>query len=131
MILTILAWAATASVLFTYAWSVRHPDKAAAFHWANALGFLPLAALNATLHAWPSVAINFGFGIPACYAVLREISRRRTERYNAQVWAARIRECQDKNRGGLLYVNGRTHPVHPQAALAKWNAEADRYLVDL
>lgn len=57
-----LGWAATAWVLVTYAVMAR-TGRERPFHWANALGCVPLIALNVLAGVWPAVVLNVTFGL--------------------------------------------------------------------
>lgn len=61
--LNVVAWVATAAVLASYfAWTVLG-KPARWFHAANALGGLPLLALNVSLGAWQIVPITATFTV--------------------------------------------------------------------
>lgn len=60
--LTVIAWAATGAILATYLavaagrWPVR------VFHQANALGAVPVCAVQARAGVWPGFVLTFAFG---------------------------------------------------------------------
>lgn len=65
-----LGWAATAWVLGTYALMAR-TGRARPFHLANALGCIPLIALNVTAGVWPAVVLNVTFGMLGWLALIK------------------------------------------------------------
>lgn len=69
MILSVLAYIADAAILGTYAWlSRKGPSRP--FHIANALGAIPLLAVEVTAHAWPVLPVTASFGLVGWYGWL-------------------------------------------------------------
>jgi len=69
MMIAVVAYAADAAILGTYAFmAVR--GRPTPFHWANALGAVPLIAVEISAHAWPVVPVTASFGLIGWYGVL-------------------------------------------------------------
>lgn len=54
-----LAWAADVAILWTYARSTHGPVRP--FHWANAIGGIPLAVVEVQAGAWQVLPITVAF----------------------------------------------------------------------
>lgn len=65
-----LAYAADGAVVATYLSLVR-TGRARAFHWANALGCLPLIAVEIGAHAFAPLVLTAFFGLGGWYGVLK------------------------------------------------------------
>lgn len=61
MILGLLGYAADVAILGTYAW-LTHRGSARPFHWANALGCVPLLVAEVGARLWQVVVITGTFG---------------------------------------------------------------------
>ena len=67
--LSALAYLADAVLISAYWWLVRgHSERP--YHWANALGAVPLLAVEITARAWPLVPITGMFGVVGWIGVL-------------------------------------------------------------
>ena len=68
--ITILAYVASASILFCY-WLVtkdhKHVHK---LNWANGVGAIPLIIVEGMGHAWPAMIVTGAFGILGFAGVL-------------------------------------------------------------
>ena len=60
-LLTALAYLADAFILLTYGLTLRGHVRP--FHWANALGCVPLIAVEVTTGAWPVLPLTASFGV--------------------------------------------------------------------
>ena len=65
-----LGWALTVAILGGYALTVRR-GSATPFHVVNVVTFLPMAAVNASVGAWPAVTMNLVFGVLAVVGLVR------------------------------------------------------------
>lgn len=65
-----LGYVADVAILGTYALLAR-TGKARPFHWANALGVFPVAAVEVVAHAWPVMPLTLTFGVLGWVGVLR------------------------------------------------------------
>lgn len=71
MIVDIFAYVADAAILGTYAASVRDASRVRWFHWANAIGAVPIVAVEIVVAAWPPLVLTVAFGLIGCAGVLR------------------------------------------------------------
>lgn len=60
--LSVLAYCADAAVLATY-WHLARTGSARPFHWANAIGFVPLAVVEIVGHIYPPLILTVAFGV--------------------------------------------------------------------
>lgn len=72
----LFGFAAVAFILATYAYMIR-TDKEALFHWANAIGFIPIGLSAYMQRAWPSLVITTAFGIIGAVGVWHTLRLRR------------------------------------------------------
>lgn len=75
MILSILGYLADAAILGAYFWMTRWPQRAIWFHWANAVGCIPLVGIEIVTHAWPVLPLTATFGVLGAYGVRRQRPR--------------------------------------------------------
>lgn len=61
MILTAVAYLADAVILGSYGFLAR-TGRSRPFHWANAVGCVPLLAVEVVAHAWPPLVLTAAFG---------------------------------------------------------------------
>jgi hypothetical protein len=66
-LISILAYVADAGILGSYAWCSRWPQRLRWFHAANAVGFLPLVAVETAQRAWPVLPLTLTFGVAGAY----------------------------------------------------------------
>lgn len=75
--MTLVTWLAYASdvwVLSTYAWLARG-GRAKPFHLANAIGCIPVIAVEISTHAWPVLPLTAVFGAAGAYGYLKELRK--------------------------------------------------------
>ncbi len=66
-----LAWVADVAILGSYyLFTTRGYERP--FHWANALGCIPLLAVEVTAGAWQVVPVTAAFGVIGWVGVLRK-----------------------------------------------------------
>ncbi len=68
--LSVLAYGADAAVLATY-WHLARTGSARPFHWANAIGFVPLAATEIVAHVYPPLVLTVAFGALGILGLIR------------------------------------------------------------
>lgn len=59
--LSILAWACSAWIVLSYGSMVFGEGSTKSFHWANAIGGIPLLAYGVASHSWPYIPITATF----------------------------------------------------------------------
>lgn len=69
--LNLVAYVSDAFVLGTYALLAR-TGRALPFHWANALGAVPLLVVEVTTEAWPVVPLTLTFCVLGWVGVITE-----------------------------------------------------------
>lgn len=72
--LDLIAFVTDAVILTTYFLMARG-RPALWFHWANALGCIPLLVVEATSHAWPVMPLTAAFGLIGWAGVLHKENR--------------------------------------------------------
>lgn len=80
IVLTWLAWLATATCLITYV-RMQRGHSPAVFDWANVIGCVPLVAMDYIVGATPAAVVSLAFGVAGAhgrYTAWRE--RQTTER---------------------------------------------------
>lgn len=69
MVITIIAYVASAWLLFTYYLTTRHKHHVW-FHWANFLVSIPLGWVEVIQKAYPPLVVTVAFGFIGAYGVL-------------------------------------------------------------
>lgn len=69
--LTAFAYIADVWILATYAATVRG-GHVRPFHWANAIGSIPILAVETIGRVWPAFILTFTFGLIGWIGVLRK-----------------------------------------------------------
>lgn len=67
-----LAYAADAWIIGAYAATTRDPRRLRWFHWANALGCVPLLVVELVTHAYPVIPITGTFGLLGWIGVAKD-----------------------------------------------------------
>lgn len=83
MILDLLAYAASASVLVAY-WFMARGGSVVPFHWANALGSIPIFAVGLRTGAYPTLVLTGAFGVLGWVGLWKEKHGKKEELLAAQ-----------------------------------------------
>lgn len=67
-----LGYAADGAILSTY-WYLSATGKALRFHLANALGCIPLIAIEVHQAAWPVLPLTAAFGVIGTYGLWKDV----------------------------------------------------------
>jgi uncharacterized protein YqgC (DUF456 family) len=70
-VLSVLAYGADAAVLATY-WHLARTGSARLFHWANAIGCLPLIGVELVAHLYQPLILSVAFGIIGALGVWKD-----------------------------------------------------------
>ena len=68
-VLALVTYAADAIIIGTYGLTLR--GRVRPFHWANALGCIPLIAVEVTTGAWPVLPLTAVFGVIGWIGVIK------------------------------------------------------------
>lgn len=71
---TALAYMADAIILFTYFAAALKRLPLRWFHWANALGCIPIIITEAAVGAWPALILTAAFGAAGWCGVIGELA---------------------------------------------------------
>lgn len=69
--LKLIADIATANIIGTYVLAALHPERQRPFHWANAIGCVPLIAVEAMAGVGQAVVLSAMFGAAGWLGVWR------------------------------------------------------------
>lgn len=84
VMLDVLAYLADAWILGTYLYAATR-GRQRPFHWANAIGCLPILAVEVVASAWPAFVLTLAFGFIGCVGVVNDLSRSKIEAASVRV----------------------------------------------